>query len=441
MNRSQLFRNPIRPSPTVTLTPHPPHAHRATPASICYARSNVLVLFYVLAIQQLLQGLYSVVQGLGWLRFVRRRLATHAGFYSPRVAVICPCKGADPGLESNLMALTHFDYPNYELVFVVAKSTDSSVRVIERIKSLSQRKIHLVIAGPPEDSGEKVSNLRKAVEGLTEAFDVFVFTDSDIAPSRGWLTKLVTPLGNPRVGATTTYRWLIPVRRNGKSGLASAVGSVWNASVATMLGEHSRNFCWGGGTAIRRQVFQEIGGLAYWQGVVSDDLTLTNALHHDGRLIEFVPECLAPTPYATTWEELLEFTNRQIILTRVYSPTMWTIAAVTNATYVLTALVAFIVILRQMLAGEVWGETLMLAFAIPLFAAIKGALRTVAIADLLPEWKPQMRQWAWTWTVLAPVIPFLFFVNFCASLATNQIRWRGIRYRLISINQTQVISR
>ena len=260
----------------------------------------MLILFYILAIQQLLQGIYSAVQGLIWLRFVRRRLATHAGFYSPRVAVICPCKGADPGLESNLQALTHFDYPNYELVFVVAKATDGAVKIIERIKSLSQRKIHLVIAGPPEDVGEKVSNLTKAVEGLNEAYDVFVFTDSDIAPSRGWLTKLVTPLNNARVGATTTYRWLIPVKRNGKSGLASAVGSVWNASIATMLGEHSRNFCWGGGTAIRRQVFQEIGGLAYWQGAVSDDLALTNALRNDGRGIEFVPECLAPTPYATT---------------------------------------------------------------------------------------------------------------------------------------------
>jgi hypothetical protein len=103
--------------------------------------------------------------------------------------------------------------------------------------------------------------------------------------------------------------------------------------------------------------------------------------------------------------------------------------------------VAFIVILKQMFAGDVWGETLMLSLAIPLFAAIKGALRTIAISDLLPEWKPQMRDWSWTWTVLAPVIPFLFFINFCASLATNQIRWRGIRYKLISINQTQVLTR
>ncbi len=401
----------------------------------------MLVIFYILAIQQLLQGIYSAIQGARWLRFVRRRLATHAGFYSPRVAVICPCKGADPGLQSNLQALTHFDYPNYELVFVVAKSSDSSVKIIEQVKSLSQRKIHLVVAGPPTDSGEKVSNLSKAVEGLTEAYDVFVFTDSDIAPSRGWLTKLVTPLNDDRVGATTTYRWLIPIRRHGRSGLASAIGSVWNASIATMLGEHSRNFCWGGGTAIRRQTFQEIGGLAYWQGAVSDDLALTNALRHDGRQIEFVPECIAPTPYATTWDELLEFTNRQIILTRVYSPSMWTMAAITNATYVLTALVTFIVLLRQMLAGDVWGEPLILALAIPVFAAIKGAFRTIAIADLLPEWKPQMRDWAWIWIVFAPVIPFLFFINFCASLATNKIRWRGIRYRLISINQTQVLTR
>ena len=126
---------------------------------------------------------------------------------------------------------------------------------------------------------------------------------------------------------------------------------------------------------------------------MSDDLALTNALRNDGRGIEFVPECLAPTPYATTWSELLEFTNRQIILTRVYSPTMWTWAAVfSNATYVLTAIVAFIVVLKQMLAGD-RGETLMLSLAIPLFAAIKGALRTIAIGDLLPEWKPQMREW------------------------------------------------
>src|ERR1700690_4546601 len=70
----------------VTMSPHARHARDSCTDSICYALLRVLVLFYILAIQQLLQGVYSAVQGVVWLRFVRRRLATHAGFYSPRVA-------------------------------------------------------------------------------------------------------------------------------------------------------------------------------------------------------------------------------------------------------------------------------------------------------------------------------------------------------------------
>jgi hypothetical protein len=33
------------------------------------------------------------------------------GFYAPRVAVICPVKGIEPGLEQNLAGLAGFDYP------------------------------------------------------------------------------------------------------------------------------------------------------------------------------------------------------------------------------------------------------------------------------------------------------------------------------------------
>ena len=34
---------------------------------------------------------------------------TREGFYAPRIAVLCPCKGMEPGLEPNLVALTEFD--------------------------------------------------------------------------------------------------------------------------------------------------------------------------------------------------------------------------------------------------------------------------------------------------------------------------------------------
>jgi len=81
----------------------------------------------------------------------------------------------------------------------------------------------------------------------------------------------------------------------------------------------------------------------------------------------------------------------------------------------------------------------MLILVIPLLATMKGAFRTIAIAELLPEWKQKMHQWSWSWSVLAPVVPFLFFWNFCVSLATRDIKWRGLRYRLVSMNQTEIL--
>ena len=69
-------------------------------------------LFYILVVIQIALGAYSLWDGCAWLRMVRRRLSTHPGFYAPVAAVICPCKGNEPGLEENLTALTRFEYPN-----------------------------------------------------------------------------------------------------------------------------------------------------------------------------------------------------------------------------------------------------------------------------------------------------------------------------------------
>ena len=71
-------------------------------------------IFYIVLVEQILQGVYSLWQGLQWLRMARRRLGTSSGFYRPRVALICPVKGLEPGLEQNLLALTQFDYLQYE---------------------------------------------------------------------------------------------------------------------------------------------------------------------------------------------------------------------------------------------------------------------------------------------------------------------------------------
>jgi ceramide glucosyltransferase len=401
----------------------------------------VLYFFYVLVVVEIALGIYSLWDGYEWLRVVRGRLSSHAGFYSPMAALICPCKGAEPGLEDNLMSLTRFEYANYEIFFTLATSLDPALKIVERVKAASTRPVHIVIAGPPENCGEKVHNLRRAVEGLTDNFEVMVFTDSDVRVPKGWLTKLIAPLQDARIGATTAYRWIIPSRAIGAGGFASAMASAWNASVATLLGRPRENFCWGGGTAIRRSTFTDVRVLDAWEGALSDDFALTHALEAAGKPIVFCPECLAATLHPWTGTSLLEFTNRQILIARVYAPKRWGMGMAAHLGYVITLLFAAIVIVMQMAGGDPWMNLALVAFVVPFLAVIKGVLRTIAVTEMLPEWKSQLGQWSWVWTALAPVVPFLFAWNFLSSLLSRRMRWRNVRYELVSPTITRVLTR
>jgi len=400
-----------------------------------------IYIFYALVLLQIAQGCVSLWSGIGWFRMVRESLEKHAGFYAPQVAVICPCKGEELGLEENLTALARFDYPNYELFIAVASNSDLAMRIIARVQTGTKLRIHTIIAGAPEKNSEKVHNLTKAIEAIPEKFDVFVFTDSDVRLGRNWLAKLVAPLGDPRIGAASTYRWMFPTPRTGKSSLAGAVASAWNAAVVTLLGTPAGNFCWGGGTAIKRYKFLEINVLGFWEGSVSDDWSMTAALRRANEEILFVPECLAPCPIAVTWSEMLEFTTRQLKITRVYDRGTWNKAALAHLSYCVTALYATVVILMETIYGEPWIQLALVAIIVPLLAAAKGALRCVAVSDILPEWKKALGDWSWACVVLPPFVPFLVACNILGSIASRKICWRGIRYELISSNQTRILGR
>src|SRR5258708_8773052 len=128
-----------------------------------------------------------------WLGYVRRRLHTDPGFYAPRVAVLCPCKGIEPGPERNLLSLTEFERQNYEIFFILASGSDPARSIVERVAASSKVKAHVIIAGSPSNSGEKVNSLRVAVEQLPPAFEVLVFTHSHARPATTYLHHLLPP--------------------------------------------------------------------------------------------------------------------------------------------------------------------------------------------------------------------------------------------------------
>jgi len=392
-------------------------------------------LFYFLAVVQIAVGAYLIWQGWQWLDYARRRTRTDPGFHAPRVAVLCPCKGIEAGLERNLVSLTEFNHQNYEVFFILASESDPAAAILKRVISSSRVKAHLVIAGQPADCGEKVNNLRVAVEQLPEEFEVLVFADSDGRPGKAWLQRLTAPLEDDRIGATTTMRWIIANSGN----LASTLLAAWNAPIVTMLSEKGKNFCWGGGTAIRRSVFEGIGVLDEWRTSVSDDYSLTLCLERARRSIFFVPECLTVSFVETDMNGLFEFTNRQIVITRVYAPKIWRAAAVTHLLYCVTVVLGLALIVGELISERPALHIAALTFFILLLSAIRASLRVVAVTEILPASKAQIMSQAWVNIALPAAIPFLYLMNFAHSLIARKIRWRNVRYELISANQTRII--
>ena len=309
--------------------------------------------------------------------------------------------------------------------------------VLERVAAASKRPVHIVRAGRAADCGEKINNLRAAIELVGKDVDVFVFADSDGRPNRRWLSHLIAPLADEQVGASTTFRWLLP--NNG--GFWSAFASAWNAPIVTYLGDHSENFCWGGGTAIRQARFEEVHVREAWHGSVSDDFSLTQSLKGAGYSVVFVPECLVPSPTEMKAASFFEFTTRQIIITRVYAPKLWMRAGIAHLAYCTAVILGLGLFARGAAMGQ--GSStlhfLILALLPPILAAMRGLQRLTAVVEILPESRQKLINYAWIWTVLAPLVPFVALYNAIVAAFRRKITWRGRKYELISVRNTRVI--
>jgi ceramide glucosyltransferase len=396
----------------------------------------VETLFYFLSIVQIATGLYLIWQGLQWLGYARRRAATDPGFFAPRTAVLCSCKGLEPGLERNLTALTEFDHQNYETFFVLASESDPAGAIVKRVAASARTKAHVVITEKPEGCGEKVNNLRIAIEQLPADFEFLAFADSDGRPGKSWLKKLVAPLADARVGATTTMRWMIPNRNN----LATFLLAAWNAPIVTMLNEKGKNFCWGGGMAIRRGVFDQIGVAEDWKNSVSDDYSMTRALQRASRPIVFLPECLTLSYVETDFADLLEFTSRQILITRVYAQEIWAFGLATHLLYCVTLLLGLFLTLGDLIATLPSFHHAALTFLPVLLGLIRSSLRVAGVTEVLPGARSQIMDQSWVYILLTIFVPFLYLVNFATSLITRKVKWRNISYELISPEHTRIVA-
>ncbi|HYP52591.1 MAG TPA: glycosyltransferase family 2 protein [Pyrinomonadaceae bacterium] len=400
-----------------------------------------MLAFYLLAALILWQSLVSLRGGWRFLSYVRRESERKRALFMPFASVVVPCRGLEQGLRANLAALFRQHYPRYEILFVSDRAEDPALAAAEEVArhfaDESVAAVRFVVAGGAREEGQKVHNLRAAVAEADAASEVFVFFDTDARPKPDWLRSLVAPLADERVGASTGYRWFVPA--GGR--FASQLRSVWNASIASALGPDTRrNFCWGGSTGVRRSTFERLDIRGRWRGTLSDDFALTRALKEAGLQIHFVPDCLTASHDDCGWRELVEFTTRQLKITRVYAPDLWLIVLVSNLLWSLVFYGGLLLVCARAALGLSFEWALALVVAIYVLGLWKSFFRLRAVALVLEDCHAELRAGAPYQLFLWPLTSLLYVYNALAAAFSRRIRWRGITYELKSPTETVIIS-
>ncbi len=398
----------------------------------------MIYVFYFFSAVLVFLSYKSLRGGFDYLAYFKKELARSESEYAPFVSVIAPCRGVDAGMKENLEKLFEQDFSAYEIMFVVDDEADEAVEVIKEVSrgGAEGAESKIVIAGKAENEGQKVHNLREAVLNVSARSEVFVFVDSDARPGKDWLKNLIAPLRHEKIGCATGYRWFISKRKN----VASEMLSVWNASIASALGANQKsNFCWGGSMALRRETFEKIKMRQHWQGTLSDDFAVTRVMKENDLKIYFVPEALTASIEDCSFKRLLEFTTRQMKITRVYAPHLW-IASFTGAFLFNLVMISavFVIAFSEIKSFSFWFAVFTI-LTVSVFSIGKSYLRLKAVKLVLKDYETELNKQFWTQNTLWMFSPAIFLYNSVCALFSRKIVWRGIRYKLESPFRTSKI--
>jgi ceramide glucosyltransferase len=359
------------------------------------------------------------------------------GAYRPSAVLIVPCKGIDDQFEKNVESFYKQSYDNYLLWFVVADNADAACgRLLElktKFSTASNAKdVRILTAGHAQSCSQKIHNLLYCYRLLPSDIEIMAFADSDACIRPEWLSHIVYPLRKSEVGSAGGYRWFVPRKNNPAVLILSAL----NAKVTQLLGNAPFNQAWGGSMAIRVDTFRKLGIENIWVKAISDDLSLTAAVKKAGLRIVYVPTCLVATYQQCTFGELLEFSRRQFLITRINRPAVWWFGLLGSlysvaGQWVPLAAILFIPALNKD------NTHLLLLVSIVFFTGefFRAVLRQLMAAGLLKQNMPLAS------AVDIAGCPFWTILNFFLLLSSafgRQICWRGIRYKLISPTETTI---
>lgn len=353
--------------------------------------------------------IYFALVIISTVRFFLAADADSEAAFQPPVSNLKPVRGLDPDAYENFASFCRQDYPNYEILFCVGDTTDPALPVLQQlVRNFPERQIRIVIGSGRNAANDKVAKLARLTDEAS--YEHLVISDSDVRVEPDYLSKLMAPLANPKVGAVTCF--YVPVEQKHWVDELQEVGMLSDFYPGILVAEQLEGlkFALGPTIATTRTRLLAFGGYAAIENRPADDLLVGRLIAEQGFEVKLLRYSIATVPDYASLGELF------------YKRLRW------------------MTVMRHM---RPWGHVgLIFTLGLPWVVAAVAARPTAAIAAiylggyflfraamtaLVGAWGLKQRG-VWGKLILIPFWDAFATIIWLASFTRKTIRWRGQDY-------------
>jgi len=240
----------------------------------------ILAVGWVFAVIAWLGAIYTILAGVAVKWFFARPPAPPTE--CPPVTILTPLHGDEPGLAGCLESLCTQDYPTpVQIVFGVRDESDPAAAIVRQlIGKHPALDIQLVVSDRTYGSNRKISNLINMAR--LARHPIIVMADSDISVAPDYLRVLTAALAPQNIGFVTCAYVGVPTGSTWSRFAAMAMNYHLLPSVAFGLWIGWAKPCFGPTIALRRTVFDEMGGFIRFADQLADDFEIGRAIRDLG---------------------------------------------------------------------------------------------------------------------------------------------------------------
>lgn len=350
-------------------------------------------------------NVYYLLSVIAGFRFFSKPRATEFHELRP-VSIMVPLHGADFKAYQNYALLCRQDYPEYQIVFGVRDSGDSSIPIVEKlIADFPERDITLVISDNVIGQNLKVSNLQNMLARVKH--EQVVILDSDIRVTRDYLRNVLAPLADSRVGLVTClYR---AAEAPDVASKLEAVGITAEFAAGVLMARmlEGVKFALGSTMATTRTMLEAIGGFHALADYLADDFMLGNLIARDGYEVRLSHHVVETAMHPIGFSGMLRHQARWARSTRISRPMGYLGLILTYGTA--------LALLNVAVDGASKFSLMLLATTLVMRLTMGWTIGVHWLEDKI------LKKYFW----LVPVRDLLSFLVWCLSWVGKRVEWRG----------------